>query len=362
MNERLQSLLQSMNTRGWDHALITDPKHVYYLTGFASDPHERFLGLLLSSANEPVLIVPALDADSAAAASTVKNIVTHQDTDNPYLLLKGQIQGAAGTLAVEKEQLTISRYELLLQHVNADRIEDVGAALRQLRIQKSADEVKIIKNAVRLVEDVLTQGLTQVKIGVSEIELVAELEYLMKKLGADAPSFATMVLSGPNTALPHGVPGTRRIEAGDLLMFDLGVYAGGYASDITRTFAIGELKPEAVNVYETVLAANLAGIEAVKPGVTYGSLDQAARKVIDDAGYGHAFVHRLGHGLGMDVHEYPSIHGMNQEILQPGAVFTIEPGIYLQGVGGVRIEDDVIVTENGVEVLTSFPKELTIIG
>lgn len=362
MNERLQSLLLSMKDQGWDHVLVTDPKHVYYLTGFASDPHERFLGLLLSPANDPVLIVPALDANAAEAASTVKNIVTHQDTDNPYLLLKEQIQGSAGTLALEKDQLTVSRYEQLRQHVNADRIEDVGLALRDLRIRKSAEEVKIIKNAVRLVEDVLTQGMDRVKIGISELELVAELEYLMKKLGADAPSFATMVLSGPNTALPHGVPGARRIEAGDLLMFDLGVYAGGYASDITRTFAVGDLKPEAVNIYETVLAANLAGIQAVKPGVTYGSIDQAARKVIDDAGYGHAFVHRLGHGLGMDVHEYPSVHGLNQDILQPGAVFTIEPGIYLQGVGGVRIEDDVIVTGDGVEVLTSFPKELTVIG
>ncbi|QOT10473.1 aminopeptidase P family protein [Paenibacillus sp. JNUCC32] len=362
MNERLQSLLLSMKDQGWDHVLVTDPKHVYYLTGFASDPHERFLGLLLSSANDPVLIVPALDANAAEAASTVKNIVTHQDTDNPYLLLKEQIQGTAGTLALEKDQLTVSRYEQLRQHVNADRIEDVGLALRDLRIRKSAEEVKIIKNAVRLVEEVLTQSLARVKIGVSELELVAELEYLMKKLGADAPSFATMVLSGPNTALPHGVPGARRIEAGDLLMFDLGVYAGGYASDITRTFAVGDLKPEAVNIYETVLAANLAGIQAVKPGVTYGSIDQAARNVIDGAGYGHAFVHRLGHGLGMDVHEYPSVHGLNQDILQPGAVFTIEPGIYLQGVGGVRIEDDVIVTGDGVEVLTSFPKELTVIG
>lgn len=362
MNERLQSLLLSMKDQGWDHVLVTDPKHVYYLTGFASDPHERFLGLLLSSTNDPVLIVPALDANAAEAASTVKNIVTHKDTDNPYLLLKEQIQGTAGTLALEKDQLTVSRYEQLRQHVNADRIEDVGLALRDLRIRKSAEEVKIIKNAVRLVEDVLTQGMARVKIGISELELVAELEYLMKKLGADAPSFATMVLSGPNTALPHGVPGARRIEAGDLLMFDLGVYAGGYASDITRTFAVGDLKPEAVNIYETVLAANLAGIQAVKPGVTYGSIDQAARKVIDDAGYGHAFVHRLGHGLGMDVHEYPSVHGLNQDILQPGAVFTIEPGIYLQGIGGVRIEDDVIVTGDGVEVLTSFPKELTVIG
>lgn len=199
MNERLQSLQQSMNTQGWDHVLVTDPKHVYYLTGFASDPHERFLGLLLSSANNPVLIVPALDADAAAAAATVKHIVTHQDTDNPYLLLKQQFQGAAGTLAVEKDQLTVSRYEQLQQHVNANRIEDVGAVLRELRIRKSADEVKIIKHAVRLVEDVLTQGLAHVKIGVTEIEVVAELEYLMKK-------WVRMLRPSPQWYYPAPIP------------------------------------------------------------------------------------------------------------------------------------------------------------
>ncbi|MFH0070991.1 M24 family metallopeptidase [Peribacillus sp. NPDC056705] len=362
MNQRLHQVQQSMEREGWDHVLITDPKHVYYLSGFASDPHERFLGLLLSTVHEPTLIVPTLDADAARSASTVKNILTHQDTDNPYSLLQQLIKGSAGTIAVEKEQLTVTRFEQLQAHLDLARYEDVGTVLRELRVRKSEDEVKIMRHAVQLVEEVLKQGLTQVKVGVTEIELVAELEYLMKKLGADAPSFSTMVLSGPNTALPHGTPGSRKIESGDLLMFDLGVYAGGYASDITRTFAVGDLKPEAVRIYETVLAANMAGIAAVKPGVTYGSIDRAARQVIDDAGYGHAFVHRLGHGLGMDVHEYPSVHGLNEDLLLPGSAFTIEPGVYLQGVGGVRIEDDVVVTETGVEVLTSFPKQLTVVG
>lgn len=362
MNERLNTLLQSMNSHGWDHALITDPKHVYYLTGFSSDPHERFLGLLLSSGSEPVLIVPALDAAAAEAASSVKHIVTHQDTDNPYAVLQRSLRGSAGTVAVEKEQLTVSRFEQLQQHVDASAFKDAGPVLRELRVRKSPEEVSLIKHAVKLVEDVLREGLKKVSIGVSELELVAELEYLMKKLGADAPSFATMVLSGPNTALPHGVPGGRRIEAGDLLMFDLGVYAGGYASDITRTFAVGDLKPDAARIYDTVLAANQAAIQAVKPGVTYGSIDRAARTVIEHAGYGPAFVHRLGHGLGMDVHEYPSVHGLNEDVLQAGAVFTIEPGVYIQNVGGVRIEDDVLVTETGALVLTSFPKELTVIG
>lgn len=362
MTTRLDQLNQAMSLHRWDVLLITDPKHVYYLTGFASDPHERFLGLLLQNGEEPVLIVPALDGDAAAAASSVSNIVTHQDTDNPYELLRKQIKASIGTMALEKDQLTVSRYEQLQHFLSAHSYSDAGQVLRDMRIRKSEDEVKIMKRAVALVEDVLSQGLKQVKIGMQEIELVAELEYLMKKLGADGPSFDTMVLTGTNTALPHGVPGSRKIAEGDLLMFDLGVFAGGYASDITRTFAVGQISSEQERIYNTVLAANEAAIRAVKPGVTYGSIDKAARSVIDEAGYGPAFLHRLGHGLGMDVHEYPSIHGLNEELLTSGAVFTIEPGIYVPGVGGVRIEDDVFVTDNGVEVLTSFPKQLTFLG
>ncbi|MGM1048465.1 Xaa-Pro dipeptidase [Paenibacillus uliginis N3/975] len=362
MNSRLHHITNAMTTNGWDLLLITDPKHVYYLTGFASDPHERFLGLLLTHGEEPLLMVPALDGDAAAAASSVNNIVTHQDTDNPYELLSKQIQGSIGTMALEKDQLTVSRYEQLQHFLPARAFQDAGPVLREMRVRKSKDEITKMKRAAVLVEEVLTQGLKQVKIGMREIELVAELEYLMKRLGADGPSFDTMVLTGTNTALPHGVPGMRQIEQGDLLMFDLGVYAGGYASDITRTFAVGHIGTEQERIYNTVLAANEAAISAVKPGVTYGSIDRAARAVIEEAGYGPAFLHRLGHGLGMDVHEYPSVHGRNEDLLQPGAVFTIEPGIYVPGVGGVRIEDDVHVTDSGVEVLTSFPKQLTVIG
>ncbi|MOA18746.1 putative peptidase [compost metagenome] len=166
------------------------------------------------------------------------------------------------------------------------------------------------------------------------------------------------MLSGEKTALPHGVPGTRILRHGDLVMFDIGVYADGYASDITRTFALGELTKEQVNIYNTVLEANKAAIRAINPGVTFASIDKAARDVIEEAGYGSYFIHRLGHGLGIDVHEFPSVHGKNDTLLSEGNVFTVEPGIYVPGVGGVRIEDDCLVTADGVEVLTSYPKEL----
>lgn len=361
MSSRIEQLEQSMNEKGWDSLLVTDPKHVYYLTGFASDPHERFLGLLLVRGEEPTLIVPALDAEAANAASSVKNIVTHGDTDNPYALLQRLFKGSIGTLGIEKEQLTVARYEELSAAVSANQYADIGPLLRSMRVNKSPEEIKRMKHAMELIEEVLRQGLKSVKTGVTEIEIVAELEYLMKKLGAQGPSFETMVLSGPKTALPHGTPGDRKIQHGDLLMFDMGVYADGYASDITRTFAVGDISPELKKIYNAVLEANLQGIQAIKPGVTLASVDKAARDAIENAGYGPYFLHRLGHGLGMDVHEYPSVHGNNADLVQPGMVFTVEPGVYVAGLGGVRIEDDIFVTDNGVEVLTSYPKELTIL-
>jgi len=362
MNNALVSLQQSMAAEGLDALLVTDQKHVYYLTGFASNPHERFLGLLLVRGEEPVLIVPALDAEAAHAASSVQTILTHSDTDNPYDLLKEQLGSSKiRTLGIEKEHFSVARFELLSQSVSVEKFADIGPLLRSMRAKKSPEEVAKMKHAAELVEEVLQRGLKHVKTGVTEIELIAELEYLMKKVGASGPSFDTMVLSGTNTALPHGVPGNRVIQPGDLLMFDLGVFAGGYASDITRTFAVEEVDSKLVTIYNTVLAANEAGIAAAIPGATFGSVDRAAREVIEEAGFGAYFIHRVGHGLGMDIHEYPSLHGKNEDIIESGNVFTVEPGIYVPGLGGVRIEDDVYVTGNGPQTLTSFPKALSVL-
>ncbi|MFW5433297.1 M24 family metallopeptidase [Paenibacillus apiarius] len=362
MNEKWNSLMKAMEKESLPAMLITDPKHVYYLTGFACDPHERFLGLIVSQHEEPVLIVPALDEDKAASASSVKRIATHADTDNPYDLLKQHLSQGLPLLGIEKNHMSLHRFEALDHAVQAQRYADAGPILQSMRLIKTEDELARMKDAVNLIEDVLRQGVSKVRTGMTEIEVVAELEYLMKKLGADGPSFSTMVLAGENSALPHGIPGTRIIQEGELLLFDLGVYLNGYASDITRTFAVGEVNAACKEIYDTVLAANEAAIAAVKPGVTFGSLDRTARQVITEKGYGQYFTHRLGHGLGIDVHEYPSIHDQNEDRLQAGMAFTIEPGIYVPQVAGVRIEDDVAVTETGVKVLTSYPKELTVIG
>ncbi|MCG7408084.1 Xaa-Pro peptidase family protein [Paenibacillus sp. ACRRX] len=362
MSHTLNTLIATMEAEHWDAILVTDPKHVYYITGFACDPHERFLGIVLAKGQEPVLIVPALDADKAAAVSSITRIATHLDTDNPYDILKQQLPDTIKTFGLEKAHMTVQRYESLQAVVQAEQYADIGAVLQSLRVIKSEEEIERLQAAVDCIETVLDNVVRRVRIGMTEAEVVADLEYEMKKQGAEGPSFSTMVLAGDNSALPHGVPGQRVIQAGDLLLFDLGVYLNGYASDITRTFAVGEISDELKEIYNTVLAANEAAIAAVRPGITYASLDQTARQVITDKGYGPYFSHRLGHGLGIDVHEYPSIHDQNEALLEPGHVFTIEPGVYVQGKGGVRIEDDVVVTKEGVRVLTSYPKQLTIIG
>lgn len=360
--DRFRQLHTYMNEQKLDAIVITSPIHVYYLTGFFTDPHERFMGLVIPNDGEPTLIVPALDREAAEKGSSVTRIETHTDTQDPYVVLKRTLPARLSQVGIEKSHLTVSRFDVMSSAIGAEKYVDVEAVLREMRLIKSPDEIVRIKRAIQLVEDVIREGLKKVAVGVTEIEVVAELEYQMKKLGSQGPSFSTMVLAGEKSAQPHGKPDGRKIQNGEFLLFDLGVFADGYVSDITRTFAVGEYTPKMQEIYETVLAANLAGIEATRPGVTLANLDSAARQVIANKGYGEYFMHRLGHGMGLEIHEYPSVHGENQDKLRSGMVFTIEPGIYLPGVGGVRIEDDVLVTENGCEVLTSFPKELTVIG
>lgn len=361
MINRIKKLYAHMEQTNLEVILITLPKHVYYLTGFATEPHERFLGLLLLKGAEPFLIVPALDEEAAKQQSLVTRIYTHTDTDNPYHVLKRLLPETLKQVGIEKNHITLQRCEELMEVLGDVTFVDVAEPLRMLRANKSVEEIERIRIAVRLVEQVLEEGIRKVKPGVTEADIAAELEYLMKKAGA-APAFDTTVLAGEKSALPHGSPGSRVIREGDLLLCDLGVSIDGYLSDMTRTFAVGEVSERAKEIYGVVLDANLQAIEAVRPGTPLADVDKAARNTITGAGYGPYFTHRVGHGLGIEIHEYPSVHGDNPDLLNEGMVITIEPGIYLPGVGGVRIEDDVWVTKDGVEVLNTFTKQLTIIG
>ncbi|WP_027417685.1 M24 family metallopeptidase [Aneurinibacillus terranovensis] len=363
---QITKIKDEIRNNGWDAALLTSPISVAFSTGFVCDPHERFLGLLLDKDGAVALYVPSLEKDNAEAVLGANSgsqnpdikVIPVADTDNPYQILQKTGGSSIKKLAVEKDYLRLSQAEQLHNSFSGLSLFNIGNMIAELRSRKTPDQISRIKIAVRLIEEVMAEGLKRVRVGMTEVDLVAELEYLMKKKGADYPAFGTTVLAGANSALPHGTPGMTKIKEGEFLLIDMGVFKDGFCSDITRTFVIGEPTAEMEKIYHTVLAAEEAAIAAVRTGGTLAELDRTARRIIEDAGYGPYFTHRVGHGLGLEVHEYPSIHGENMDKIVPGMTFTIEPGIYIPGVGGVRIEDDVLATDSGPDVLTSFPKTL----
>jgi len=362
MQKRIKKLYSWMERESLDAVLVTLPKHIYYLTGFYTEPHKRFLALVLQRGEEPFLLVPALDLEKAQQSATISRIYAHLDTENPFQVLCRHLAGTVNRLGLEEEHITVDRFRALQDATGAREIADMTLPLREMRMIKDPEEIAVMKRAIAIIEEVFRAGLKQVKPGVAELEIVAEMEYQMRKLGAEGPSFSTMVLSGKKAGQPHGVPGTDPIRQGELLLIDAGVFLDGYASDLTRTFAVGDLDERLTDMYEAVRAANAAAIAAVRPGRPYAEIDRAARDVITAKGYGDYFITRTGHGLGLEIHEYPSIHGHNLDLIQPGMTFTIEPGIYHPTWGGIRIEDNVWVTADGAEVLTTFPRELQILS
>lgn len=344
-------------------ALVTDPVNVYYVTGFLCSPFERFLGAVVPANGEPILIVPALEKEHASGQAGVQRVLSYRDDEDPYLLL-ARVLGESGVsaLAVEKKHLTILMLERISGAIPGLTVVDASPWLEQLRACKDEGEVELLRKAADLTCCAIADGIAAIEEGASEAETASLLDHRLRCLGADGPAFGTAVLIGSNSALPHGVPGQRSARPGDLVLFDFGARYRGYCADITRTFAFRDIPPELERVYGAVLAAEQAGIEAVRAGRTVAEVDREARRVLEQAGLGEYFVHRTGHGLGLQPHEYPSLAPGGTARLEPGMVVTVEPGVYLPGVGGIRIEDDVLVTESGPVVLTEYPRELKVIG
>lgn len=347
-----------------DAAFITTPDNVFYVSGFRSNPHERLLGVVIFKDAEPLMICPKMEVPDAKEAGWSFDVVGHQDTDQPWQLLKEAIVAKGVTinqLAIEKSHMTVERLEALQELFPQASFARLDDQLNSMRVVKDESELAILRQAAEYADYAIEVGVSEIAEGKTELEILTAIELALKKKGIAHMSFDTMVLSGPKTASPHGKPGDRKIQKGDFVLFDLGVIYKGYCSDITRTVSFGEPSDAQKEVYETVRKAEQAAVDAVKPGVRAMDLDKIARDVITQAGYGEFFTHRLGHGLGISVHEFPSVTGNNEMALIEGMVFTIEPGIYDPSITGVRIEDDVVVTKDGVEVLTKYPKELVII-
>jgi Xaa-Pro dipeptidase len=364
MNQRLEKLQTWMKENDIEVSFVTSSENVFYLSGYYTNPHERLLALAVFQAEEPFLVCPGMEVPEAKRSGWEHEIIGYSDIDQPWEMvlnsIKKRINGVQ-RVAIEKEHMNVERYEQLSVLFPKAAFVSAEEKLRKLRMIKDAKELRIIEEACALADYAVEFGVSEIKEGKTELDVLNAVEYALKKKGVTEMSFATMVLTGANAASPHGNPGETKIQKGDFVLFDLGVVVDRYCSDITRTVAYGDINDKQKEIYDTVLKAQLAAIEASKPGVTAAEVDLTARRIISDAGYGEYFPHRLGHGLGISVHEYPSLTETNQLVLEEGMVYTIEPGIYVPDVAGVRIEDDVFVTADGVKVLTKFPKELQII-
>ncbi|PIC65241.1 peptidase M24 family protein [Sporosarcina sp. P13] len=353
-----------LSTHNIDAALVTNPDNIFYLTKFRSDPHERLLGVVIFKDHNPFIICPYMEVEDVKAIGWTHDIIGYKDTDNAFEFLDQAITERVPTfslLAIEKEHLTVDRFEILQERFPALLFATLDNELATYRLIKDVAELDFLRKAAELADYAIEIGCSEIAEGKTELEIVQAVEQAVKQKGAEKMSFDTIIISGKKTASPHGIPSNRAIEKGDFILFDLGVVYKGYCSDITRTIAFGEPTEEKRKIYDTVQRAQQAAIDVVRPGTLAKEVDLAARSVIEEAGYGELFPHRIGHGLGISVHEYPSLTATNTLPLKEGMVFTIEPGIYDPNITGVRIEDDVVVTKNGVEVLTKYPKDLKIV-
>ncbi|MCX2810000.1 Xaa-Pro peptidase family protein [Bacillus sp. ChL18] len=361
---RLERVSSWLKKEGHDAAFIHTKENVFYLTDFYTDPHERLMGLFLFQEQEPFFVCPGMEAGQARSTGWEHGIIGYSDHEDPWELIKAELTKRnvrLDSIAVEKDSISLSRSEQLKQASGGAAFVSAEETLNQFRLVKDEKEISILREAAKLADYGVEVGVAALKEGVSETEVLAQIEFELKKKGVQGMSFSTMVLFGEKSGQPHGNPGADRLKKGDFVLFDLGVIIDGYCSDITRTFAYQSISPKQEEIYETVLKAEQAALQLSKPGVRIGDLDLKARGIIEKAGYGDYFPHRLGHGLGISVHEYPSMSSANDTLLKEGMVYTIEPGIYVPDVGGVRIEDDVFVTKDGAEALTQYPKELTIL-
>ena len=355
MQQRLAKLREKMEKQGLEAILITSSYNRRYLSGFTGTA-----GYLLITEDHAQLITDFRYIDQAALQATGFEIVRHEA--NILDEVANQLKKFKLTkVGFEKQVVTYSLYEGLKK--SAADVEWIGIAgwIEEIRMIKTADEISIIKQACQIADNTFEHILKYIKPGITEREVSLELEFHMRKQGADSSSFDIIVASGARSALPHGVASDKVIENGDFVTLDFGAYYKGYVSDITRTIAVGEPSDKLKEIYQIVLDAQMAGVKGIKSGLTAKEADALTRDVISNAGYGEYFGHSTGHGIGLEVHEGPGLSSRSDLVLQPGMVVTVEPGIYISKLGGVRIEDDVVITDSGCEILTQSPKELIIL-
>ena len=358
MTPPLEDLRVWMARHNLDAAYVSKPVSIAYLTGFHAEPFERLMALVVRP-DRATLIVPAIEREKASRHADHAEIVSWRDGEDGYALVRTALDGCV-EVGVEKEHLTIQAAEMLIARTAAREMKDASPEIRRLRRIKNQVELEKLARAGSITDAVGEQVIDRLRPGQTELEISAMIGAAIGDHGGTL-SFEGLVQSGPNSALPHVRPTSRKLAAGDFVLLDFGAAFDGYRADTTRMAVVGEPSDRHKEIHGLVLAAHDAAIAAVRAGSTTGAVDAAARQVIDAAGMGDLFFHRVGHGLGLEAHEDPSLDPGSATALEAGMVFTIEPGIYIPGWGGVRIEDDVVVERSGCRLLTKADRSLRII-
>ena len=364
---RIDRLNTSLQAADLDAVILNPGPSLTHLTGLHFHLMERPVVLMVARDQDPAIVLPELELQKVASLPYRLQVFAYPENPAEWdhaFRSATQLLGLDGKrIGVEPRQLRLLEF----RHVKAGAPEadypDASEAMSVLRLRKDQAEIENMRRVVKIAQDALEATIPLIKKGMTEKELSAELVVQLLRQGSEPEMpFSPIVSGGPNSANPHASPTDRKLQAGDLLVIDWGATYNGYISDLTRTFAVGELDQEYQNIHRIVQEANAAGRAAAKPGVPCASVDQAAREVIEQSGYGQYFTHRTGHGIGMEGHEEPYMRGDNIQLLEPGMAFTVEPGIYLPGRNGVRIEDNVVITDSGADVLSDLPREMRVVG
>jgi Xaa-Pro dipeptidase len=364
--DRIAKLRRLIASGGMGAAAVLPGPNLEYLTGLSFHLMERPVVGLIPVEGRPRLILPEFESVRLDSNEAIQAFPYDESDASRMAAFRDACAGIAVHglhLAVEPLRMRFLEENLLQAHLPGAVLVSGSGVFEALRVTKEPTEVESMRRSAKVAQRGLDAMLARVRAGVTERELAGELVLQMLRAGSDTElPFPPNVSFGPNSALPHHLPTDRVLRAGDLLLIDWGARVGGYASDLTRVFAFGEVVAELRRVHALVLEAQRAAVDAIRPGVTCAEVDRAARSVIERAGHGPHFLHRTGHGLGLEAHEPPWIRSDSPDQLQPGMTFTVEPGVYLAGLGGMRIEDNVAVTPDGSEILTDFPRELTQVG
>ncbi len=359
--DRLRRAARATGEAGLSALLITPSADLVYLTGYAPPPLERLTCLVVRPEADPILVVPGLERPLAETqlAGHAPDLAPWDETADPYAAVAGIVGRRTARIGCSDRMWAAHLLELERALPKA-RMVSASRVLGPLRAVKGADEVQLLRRAARATDDVFRRIVEERIEGQTEREVADRLGKLLLEAGLERVA-STIVGAGPNGASPHHEPGDRALRGGDAVVMDFGGTSGGYCSDLSRTVSVGKPPPRFDEVYEVVREAQERAVRAVRPGVPAEEVDRAAREVIGGAGYGDRFIHRTGHGIGLEEHEPPYIVEGNEEPLRPGMCFSVEPGIYLEGEFGVRIEDIVTVTEDGVSRLNHADRDLRLV-